>query len=156
MIPNFCYPSPVLLLPVLLTELLPMLQSISKCREGIWSELFDCNADQNCAQTTVSRYWSGKRRIPRSIIMEFADLESPLAPRRLYKNLCKAIEMMHLRDADRRQLHAELVNYVNLYVDPVDRADLLPEAIHGTLANSEIALLLCHVLYYTICHDYAA
>lgn len=156
MTPSDFVPTSAQLLPRLFSELHPMLCRISKREEDRWSVIFDFGMGRDLSQSSVSRYTTGKRRVPRGIVVGFADLEGTRAPRRLYKNLYNAIEMMHLRDGERRQLHAKLVNYVNLYVDPVDRADLLPEAIRGIPANSEIALLLCYVLYYTICHDYAA
>ena len=146
----------VQLLPILLDELHPMLGRISKRKEDRWSVIFDFGMDQDFSQSSVSRYTTGKRRVPRGIVVGFADLESPRAPRQLYENLYNAIEMMHLCDGERRQLYAMLVNYIHTLIDPVDRADLLPEAILKRPTMNETAWLFCRVLYYAICYDYAA
>ena len=79
-------------------------------------------------------------------------LRSPREPKRLAKDIKEA--MTYIEHSE--EMFNLLIAYIDTYVDPIDRPGLMPVERPLYPTQKDAAKLWTRVLWYTMCHDYAA
>ena len=143
-----------LLVPSLFQWLKPLTPEFGCNAEARWGYVFrSVLENENLQSSTISRYMTGKRCIPKKYPLHYADRTSPRRPAPLYLDIDYALQMMAPDTSRCRKMLDALVLFISENINPIDQPFIMPGFIPTIPGKSEVANLFTVVLWYCICHD---
>ena len=144
------------LLPPSLDICIPLVLPRLDQQVEIWHVLFrSVPNSKNINADLASKYMTGKRHIPRSYALHYADHCNPRCPQQLYKDIHKAVRFRCPTASERTRCRKQLIEYCDQYVDPLDLALLRPTDDGHVPSQHDISMMLTRMIWHAICHDIA-